>query len=42
MSTYNESNIRHLDDMEHVRTRPVCTSVAWATAHTLKMVFMSY
>lgn len=22
MSTYNESNIRHLDDMEHVRTRP--------------------
>lgn len=22
---YTDDNIRHLSDMEHVRTRPVCT-----------------
>ena len=29
---YTDDNIRHLSDMEHVRTRPGCTSGGWATA----------
>lgn len=37
---YTDDNIRHLSDMEHVRTRPVCTSVVWEMEICRKMVFM--
>lgn len=37
---YTEENIRHLSDMEHVRTVRVCTSVAWVTVRRWKTEFM--
>lgn len=39
---YTDDNIRHLSDMEHVRTRPVCTSGSWATAHMPRTESMSF
>lgn len=38
---YTDDNIRHLSDMEHVRTRPVCISEGWATVHMPKTESMS-
>ena len=43
---YDDDNIRHLSDMEHVRTRPgmyialvqECISDVWATVHCPKTV----
>lgn len=37
---YTDDNIRHLSDMEHVRTVRVCTSVVWATVTCRRMVSM--
>ena len=34
---YTEDNIRHLDDMEHIR---VCISVVWATVRRTTTVSM--
>lgn len=39
---YTDDNIRHLSDMEHVRTVRVCTSVSWATVRIPKTEFMSF
>ena len=36
---YTDDNIRHLDDMEHIR---VCTSVSWATVRIPKTEYMSF
>ncbi len=30
---YTDDNIRHLSDMEHVRTVPVCILESWVTDH---------
>lgn len=38
---YTDDNIRHLSDMEHVRTVRVCISAALATDRCPKTVFMS-
>lgn len=35
---YTDDNIRHLSDMEHVRTDPACISAGLVTAHCLKTV----
>lgn len=37
---YTDDNIRHLSDMEHVRTVRVCTSAVWEMEICRKMVFM--
>lgn len=34
---YTDDNIRHLSDMEHVRTRPVCTLVVWVMVTCRRM-----
>ena len=38
--SYTDDNIRHLSDMEHVRTVRVCILVVWAMESCLKMVYM--
>ena len=38
--TYTDENIRHLDDMEHIRVRPACTSAVWGTEAKAMTVFM--
>ena len=37
---YTDDNIRHLSDMEHVRTVRVCTSVVWVMVTCRRMVSM--
>ena len=38
---YTDDNIRHLSDMEHVRTRQACISAVWVMVLCLKTVSMS-
>lgn len=37
---YTDDNIRHLDDMEHIRVLRVCISADWATARRVTTASM--
>ena len=39
---YTDDNIRHLSDMEHVRTRPGMYIGSWVTERMQKTVFMFF
>ena len=39
---YTDDNIRHLSDMEHVRTVPVCILESWVTDHMPRTVSTSF
>lgn len=39
---YDESKVKTLDSLEHIRLRPACMSGAWETVRTPTTAFMCF